>query len=112
MNTTTATLTPSAISQALGMRRERASREANQYGLFRQANGVYSVVSRDGKRTYEATETACTCADFRHRGAAIGACKHVFQVRTAEEERREVAEAKAADRARYEARLAEDFPAD
>jgi hypothetical protein len=46
---TTTTLTPTAISQALGLRRERASREANNYGLFRQGNGVYSVITRQGK---------------------------------------------------------------
>jgi hypothetical protein len=60
----------------------------------------------------ETTATSCTCADFRHRGAAIGACKHVFQVRTAEEELAEQTQAKAVARARYEARLALDFPAD
>jgi hypothetical protein len=111
MNTTTATLTPTAISQALAARRERASNEASNYGLFRQANGVYSVITRQGK-VYETSATTCTCRDFEYRGGDLGSCKHTYLVRTAEEEHQAVAQAKAAARAQYEARMALDFPVD
>lgn len=109
MNTTAATLSPAAISQALAVRRERAKREALNYGLFRQPNGTYSVVSRQG-RVYEATATSCTCADFTNRGQEISACKHVYLVRTAEEEREERTQAERVARSRR--LMAEDFPSD
>lgn len=89
MNTTPTTqptqLSPAQISAMLQARRERAKTEALNYGLFRQPNGVWSVVSRDGKRVYETTQFACSCPDFARLGKELGACKHVFLIRTEEE---------------------------
>lgn len=100
---------PAVIGQALAIRRERATKEKDNYALFRQETGVYSVISRQGK-AYEATATTCTCADFRSRGRELGACKHVYLVRTAEEERIEaVCAARLANARKH---LLEDFPAD
>lgn len=85
-------LSPAQIGTMLAQRRERAQKEAGNYGLLSQGNGVWSVVSRDGSRCYETTQYACSCPDFQRRGQELGACKHVYLVRSAEEERQERAE--------------------
>ena len=81
----TTQLSPAQISAMLAQRRERARNERENYGLLRQGNGVWSVVSRDGKTVYETTQFACTCPDFNRWGKEISACKHVFLVRSEEE---------------------------
>lgn len=104
--------TPTAIARALTDRRERAQREALNYGLFRQVSGVYSVVSRKGGRVYETSTTGCTCPDFVNRGADLGACKHIYLVRTAEEEREETQRAQAARIAKARKMMEQDYPSD
>ncbi len=110
--TTSTQLTPQTIGSQLAQRRERAKEQANQYGLFRQPNGVYSVVSRDGERVYEATTLCCSCPDFERRGQELGCCKHIYMVRSAEEEREEQVRARTAKIAAARRMMALDFPAE
>jgi len=97
-----------AIAQALTERRERARRERASYHLTRRADGSYYVVTGDLKRRYATSQTACTCSDFQHRGAELGACKHVYMVRT-EEEIREERQARIAQGRKH---IDNDFPTD
>lgn len=73
-----------ANHRAAAIRTQRATEQANNYGLLRQPNGVFSVVKTTDATVYETTPTSCTCPDFAYRGSKTTPptpCKHQFLVR-------------------------------